>query len=65
MNRFLKSLLTVAATAALVAPTIASADVVPGQPKGDWIFRLGVSQLNPTSSPGLETRWARRPAGRT
>ena len=54
MNRFLKSLLTAAATAALVAPGIASADVAPGQPKGDWIFRLGVSQLNPTSSPGLK-----------
>src|SRR5512137_1531273 len=54
MNRFLKPLLSVAAVAALVAPAIASADVAPGQPKGDWIFRLGVSQLNPTSSPGLK-----------
>jgi outer membrane protein W len=50
-RRFLISL---ALAAALVAPAIASADVAPGQPKGDWIFRLGVSQLNPTSSPGLE-----------
>ena len=54
MNRFLKPLLTVAAAAALVAPAMASADVAPGQPKGDWIFRVGVSQLNPTSSPGLK-----------
>ena len=54
MNRFLKPLLTIAAAAALVAPVIASADVAPGQPKGDWLFRLGVSQLNPTSSPGLK-----------
>ena len=50
-RRFLISL---ALAAALVAPAIASADVAPGQPKGDWIFRLGVSQLNPTSSPGLK-----------
>ena len=54
MNRFLKPLLTAAAAAALVAPVIASADVAPGQPKGDWLFRVGVSQLNPTSSPGLK-----------
>jgi len=54
MNRFLKPLLTAAAAAALVAPAMASADVAPGQPKGDWLFRVGVSQLNPTSSPGLE-----------
>ena len=54
MNRFLKPLLTAAAAAALVAPAIASADVAPGQPKGDWLFRVGVSQLNPTSSPGLK-----------
>ena len=47
-------LISLALAAALVAPTIASADVAPGQPKGDWIFRLGVSQLNPTSSPGLK-----------
>jgi outer membrane protein W len=40
--------------AALVAPVVASADVAPGQPKGDWIFRLGVSQVNPIESPGLE-----------
>jgi outer membrane protein W len=50
-RRFLISL---ALAAALVAPAIASADVAPGQPKGDWIFRVGVSQLNPTSSPGLK-----------
>ena len=61
MNRFLKPLLIVAAAAALVAPAIASADVAPGQPKGDWIFRLGVSQLNPTSSPGLENALKRAP----
>ena len=54
MNRFLKPLLTAAAAAALVAPAVASADVAPGQPKGDWLFRVGVSQLNPTSSPGLK-----------
>jgi len=50
-RRFLTSL---ALAAALVAPAIASADVAPGQPKGDWLFRLGVSQLNPIESPGLE-----------
>ena len=50
-RRFLISL---ALAAALVVPAIASADVAPGQPKGDWLFRLGVSQLNPTSSPGLK-----------
>ena len=50
-RRFLISL---ALAAALVAPAIASADVAPGQPKGDWLFRVGVSQLNPTASPGLE-----------
>jgi len=50
-RRFLISL---ALAAALVAPAVASADVAPGQPKGDWLFRVGVSQLNPTSSPGLK-----------
>jgi len=49
-RRFLTSLVL---SAALVAPVIASADRAPGEPKGDWIFRLGVSQLNPIESPGL------------
>jgi outer membrane protein W len=40
--------------AALAGPLVANADVAPGQPKGDWIFRLGVSQVNPIESPGLE-----------
>jgi outer membrane protein len=47
-------LLATVATGALLAPFVASADVAPGEDKGDWIFRLGVSQLNPTSSPGLK-----------
>ena len=38
----------------LAAPFVANADVAPGQPKGDWLFRLGVTQVNPTSSPGLK-----------
>ena len=54
MNRFLRTVLAVTATAALAAPLVAGADVAPGQPKGDWLFRLGVTQVNPTSSPGLK-----------
>ena len=38
----------------LAAPFVANADVAPGQPKGDWLFRLGVTQVNPTASPGLK-----------
>jgi OOP family OmpA-OmpF porin len=46
-------LIPLALAAALVAP-IANADVAPGQSKGDWIFRAGLSQVNPTASPGLK-----------
>ena len=38
----------------LAAPFVANADVAPGQPKGDWLFRAGVTQVNPTASPGLK-----------
>jgi outer membrane protein W len=46
-------LIPLALAAALVAP-VANADVAPGQSKGDWIFRAGLSQVNPTASPGLK-----------
>ena len=46
-------LIPLALAAALAAP-LANADVAPGSSKGDWIFRLGISQVNPTQSPGLE-----------
>ena len=42
-------LISLAVAAALAAPIVAQADSYPGQPKGDWIFRVGVSQLNPDS----------------
>ncbi|NJD31877.1 MAG: OmpW family protein, partial [Gammaproteobacteria bacterium] len=45
-------LLPLAVAAVLAAPVIAKADVAPGEPKGDWLFRAGFSQLNPTASPG-------------
>ena len=53
-------LIPLAVAAALAAP-VANAwelDAYPGQPKGDWIFRLGLTQVNPTdqtlkiSAPG-------------
>ena len=53
MNSFVRPLSALALAAALVAP-IANADVAPGQSKGDWIFRAGLSQVNPTASPGLK-----------
>ncbi len=43
-------LIPLAVAAALAAPVAANAwdlDAYPGQPKGDWIFRLGASQVNP------------------
>jgi outer membrane protein len=46
-------LIPLALAAALAAP-IANADVAPGSAKGDWIFRVGMSQVNPIESPGLE-----------
>ena len=42
-------LISLAVAAALAAPIVAQADSYPGQPKGDWLFRVGVSQLNPDS----------------
>jgi outer membrane protein W/outer membrane protein OmpA-like peptidoglycan-associated protein len=39
-------LIPLAVAAALASP-IANADVAPGQPKGDWLFRVGLSQVNP------------------
>jgi outer membrane protein len=45
-SRILTSL---AVAAALAAPIAANADSAPGQPKGDWLFRVGVSQVNPES----------------
>ncbi len=42
-------LISLAVAAALAAPIVAQADSYPGQPKGDWMFRVGVSQLNPDS----------------
>ena len=53
MNSFVRPLSALALAAALVAP-IANADVAPGSSKGDWIFRAGLSQVNPTASPGLK-----------
>ena len=47
-------LLPLAVAAALAAPVAANADVAPGQSKGDWLFRVGLSQVNPTASPGLK-----------
>jgi outer membrane protein W len=43
-------LIPLAVVAALAAPAAANAwdlDAYPGQPKGDWIFRLGWSVVNP------------------
>ena len=42
-------LIPLAVAAALAAPVAAQADVAPGSPKGDWIFRVGMSQINPKS----------------
>ena len=42
-------LISLAVAAALAAPIVAQADSYPGQPKGDWLFRVGMSQLNPDS----------------
>ena len=42
-------LISLAVAAALAAPIVAQADSYPGQPKGDWLFRVGVSQINPES----------------
>ncbi len=53
MNSFVRPLSALALAAALVAP-VANADVAPGSSKGDWIFRAGLSQVNPTASPGLK-----------
>jgi outer membrane protein W len=48
-------LIPLAVAAALAAPVAASAfDAYPGEPKGDWIFRVGMSQLNPEPTPNLE-----------
>jgi outer membrane protein W len=46
--------LILAVAAVLAAPVVASADVAPGQPKGDWLFRVGFSQVNPDKT-NLET----------
>ena len=40
-------LIPLAVAAALASPIAANADVAPGQPKGDWLFRVGLSQVNP------------------
>jgi len=40
-------LISLAVAAALAAPVAAQADAYPGQPKGDWLFRVGFSQINP------------------
>jgi outer membrane protein len=42
-------LIPLAVAAALASPIAANADVAPGQPKGDWLFRVGLSQVNPDS----------------
>ncbi|HVN42136.1 MAG TPA: OmpW family outer membrane protein, partial [Steroidobacteraceae bacterium] len=40
-------LIPLAVAAALAAPVAANADAYPGQPKGDWLFRIGLSDINP------------------
>ena len=39
---------TLLAAALLLMSAAAQADVAPGSPKGDWIFRVGLSQINPS-----------------
>jgi len=43
-------LIPLAVAAALAMPFAASADSAPGQPKGDWLFRVGLSQINPDAT---------------
>jgi outer membrane protein W/outer membrane protein OmpA-like peptidoglycan-associated protein len=40
-------LIPLAVAAALAAPVAAYSDTAPGEPKGDWLFRVGLSQINP------------------
>ncbi len=43
-------LIPLAVAAALAAPVATYADSAPGQPKGDWLFRVGFSLLDPDAT---------------
>jgi outer membrane protein len=43
-------LISLAVAAALAGPVAAYADSAPGEPKGDWLFRVGMSLVDPEES---------------